>query len=423
MADEASVKAAILAAASENSFLLVKLSSTREAPGLLASHEKRAAALRDALLEQTEILEALKQDVDSKFRRHKRFRDSMAKRFVYCASNMAAKFEAKAVEEEREYFALLNAQSKAETRRLALQKDYEEAVKEQRSLEAAAQEHAETHAAVDALYDKLFSGPTPGFPEEDEKENRFHVARENTEAVKEAIRGARRARKILAVSQACIDRAQCRFQNADQKAVDSMFFMGDALSSLRQGNDYVNQAINSIRRIEENLAPPFLEIVAVKVEVDAYLAAAKTVLDAAFGRKKIASIAASSQKNLVKAKEALQKLAALIVQKEESSLGDLRETARRLEDSRQELEQFRKGIFEKVAGFGEAAPAYTECCDRMEIFSEVLEGTQQDDHRDGNGDVPAAKRVGENTSVTTGDEIADATSQSSEPIPLIRKQD
>lgn len=334
---------------------------------------------------------------------------------------MLAKFDAKAMKGEREYFDLLSIQSKAEKRRLALQQDYDEVIKGQEPLETAAKAHAETHARIDELYEKVFAGPTPGFPREDERENRFYVARGENEVTKEAIRGARRARKILAVSQAHVKRAQDRLRNADQKAIDSVFFLDDALISLRRGNENITYAINSTGRIEEHLAPPFLEMVAVKVEVDAHLKAAKITVDATFSRDKIVSTVASSQANLSKAEGALEKLVGLLKQREESSLEDIRGTARQVEDCRQELEQFRKGIFEKVAGFGEAAPAYTECCDRMEGFCEVPEEAEEAGH-DGERE-PRIEEVNANTSVPPDYENADASSQLSVEIPLRRKDD
>lgn len=51
---------------------------------------------------------------------------------------MLAKFDAKAMQEERDYFALLNTQSKAESRKLLLQKDHDEALKAREPLEKAA---------------------------------------------------------------------------------------------------------------------------------------------------------------------------------------------------------------------------------------------------------------------------------------------
>jgi hypothetical protein len=236
MVNEADVKAAILDSASENSTLLVKLSSTSEAPGLLAGHEKHLAALKDALSEHTGILEKLREDAVSKFKRHKKFRDSTTRRFIFRATNMPAKFDAKAMKEERHYFDLLNTQSKAEKRRLALQQAYDEAVKARKPLETAVKVHAETHARIDGLYEKLFAGPTPGFPTEDERENSFYIARGKNEATKEAIRAARRARIILAASQVHITGAQNSLRIADQQAVDSVFFLDGALILMRRGS-------------------------------------------------------------------------------------------------------------------------------------------------------------------------------------------
>jgi hypothetical protein len=419
----ADVKAAVLDSASENSALLVKLSSTSEAPAILAGHAKHVTYLEDALSEHTSLLEKLKEDVESKFKRHKKFRDSKTRRFIYRATNMLAKFDAKAMQEEREYFTLLNTQSKAEKRRLQLQQDHDEALKAQEPLEAAAKEHEQTHGKIDALYENLFAGPTPGFPREDERENRFYEARGKNETTKETIRSARRCIRILDVSRKHIERAKIHLRNANQQAIDSVFFLDEALISLRRANESVTYAINSTSRIEEHLAPPFLEMIATKVEVDTYLKASKINLDETKVREKIASSAASAQEALSKAEAALEKLAGLTKQKEQSSLEHIRITARHLEDTRQELMQIRQGIFEKVAGFGEAAPAYNECCDRTEGFCAIPEDANEEEHEDERATSPEQPSVSGSTAQVDENANADATSQLSVEAPVLRRKE
>lgn len=420
MANEADVKAAILDSASENSTLLIKLSSTSSAPSILAAHTTRVTHLKDELTSHTTVLEKLREDVDTKYKRHRKFRDSKTRRFVYRATNMLAKFDAKAMKGEREYFEVLGAQSKAEKRRKELQEAYDELLKAQEPLEAAAKVHGETHEKIDELYEKLFAGPTPGFPREDEREHRFYAARGKNEATKENIRDSRRALKILATSKAHVKRAQDHLRNADQQAVDSVFFLDEALVSLRRGNEYVTYAINSTNRIEGQLKPPFLEIVAVKLEVDQNLNAAKFNVDEAYSREKIISTVASAQTNLELAEAALEKLIALMKQREKTSLDEIRVTARQQEDTRQELLQTRQGIFEKVAGFGEAAPSYTECCDRMEGFCAVPEEPSEDEpegeRRTSHEETTA------NPSAPPEDDNVDATSQLSVEVTVGRKE-
>ena len=410
MANEADVKAAILNSASENSSLLVILSSTSTAPALLAGHTAHVTHLKDELTEHTAVLDNLKEDVETRFKRHKKFRDSTTRRFIYRATNMLAKFDAKAMKEEREYFAVLGTQSKAEKRRIELQRDYDEALKAQEPLETAAKQHEETHAKIDDLYEKLFSGPTPGFPREDTRENRFYSARGTNETTKETIRAARRVMKILAVSQAHVKRAQTCLRTADQQAVDSLFFLDEAFISLRRGNQYLTFAITSTSRIEAELKPPFLEMVAVKMEVDRNLNAAKINVDEAYSRERVISTIALAQISLLGAEQALEKLVTLTKERERRGLEEIRVTARQLEDTRQELQQTRQGIFEKVAGFGEAAPAYNECCDRASGFCVVPEDPHEEEP-EGEEEGPLEDATVNGPAAPPEYENADATSQ------------
>lgn len=323
---------------------------------------------------------------------------------------MLAKFDAKAMKEEREYFAVLGTQSKVEKRRQLLQQDYDEAVRAQVPLEKDAKEHEDTHGKIDTLYETLFAGPTPEFPREDEREHRFYAARGKNEATKETIRAARRALRILKASEANLKRAQISLRNADQQATDSIFFFDDALLSLRLGNQYIVYAINSTSRFDEHLTPLLLEMAAAKRELDACLNASKIGVDVAFSRNCIPTIVALAQDNLSATEVALEKLVGLTKQMEQTSLGDIRGTARQLEDTRQELQQVRQGIFEEVAGFGEAAPAYHECCDRTIGFCVIPEEVHEGDDDEGVVDIspPGGSSTG---SAPPGYENADAISQ------------
>jgi hypothetical protein len=76
----------------------------------------------------------------------------------------------------------------------------------------------------------------------------------------------------------------------------------------------------------------------------------------------------SGDRDLSEAEERLKRFVEAAKKQERNTLEEIKGTARRLEDSRQRLQQIRQGIFEEVAGFGEAAPAYHECCDRAESY-------------------------------------------------------
>jgi hypothetical protein len=83
-----------------------------------------------------------------------------------------------------------------------------------------------------------------------------------------------------------------------------------------------------------------------------------------------------------------------------------------------------------VAGFGEAAPAYTECCDRTEGFCEVSEEAEEEDNYT-ERDAPIEElvapvpdpEVNSTRAALPDHENAEVTSQLSVEISLRRKDD
>ena len=216
-------------------------------------------------------------------------------------------------------------------------------------------------------------GPTPGFAHEDEQENAFYATRAKNEATKERILVARRTIKLLNLAQTSLTRAQRSFETAKSQVEDSILFFDDAFQSLQSVDERITHALLTINRAEELLRPLSPQIVSTKQALIFLLSAAKISTETFYSRDSILSAVASAQGHLSEAESNLRELVEIIKQRERDALSDIRGTARQLEDTRQELQHVRQGIFEKVAGFGEAAPAYNECCDRAETYCTVPE--------------------------------------------------
>ena len=376
---------AILAAASENSDLLVRLSSTEEAPALLANQLKQVSKIQDELAEQDAHLEQLRKELDAQFRLHKKFRDSTARRLLYRATRMLPKFEALAMKEEQEYFTILNTRSKAEERRMLLQTGLNEAVKGQELLEAASEEHQHIHERVDTLYESLFSGPTPGFPHEDEREHGFYAARGNNDSTKARIVTAGHALRKLNQALRNIRRSQAYLETAYKEAGNSLLFFDDARFSLDSSNNHITYALSEFDGATDVLRPVPSDFASVKQSIITSLHKAITDPNALNWREGIQTAIANAEACLSEVESQLDGLIAFTKQRREHELAALKATARQLEDSRQALHQTRMGIFEQVAGFGEAAPAYTECCDRAESFCALPEEPREDGESEGLG--------------------------------------
>ncbi|KAE8444959.1 hypothetical protein EG329_014086 [Mollisiaceae sp. DMI_Dod_QoI] len=373
MASPDAIRNAVLDAASENSDLLNTLAKTSDAPSIYHAHLVHLDRLETSLAEQTTLLESLKVQTEIKFKSHKKFRDSVTKRWFFRATKMLAKFEARAMSEERDYFSALGTQSKAEERCHVLEAEVERAKVEKGELGKEAKKHGDTHAKIDGLYEKLFKGPTPGFGDEDEREIVFDRSKEGHEGVTEGIKRIRRAKNGLGVVKTYIGRAKGNLGYALTSAEESLFFFDQATYWTERGDRAIGFALEAVTKTDEHLLPLPREMSARHRALVVSLEAARIPDGERYPRDGMIATIESSQESLERAETVLEQLIEYTKEVEKAGLTKIKETARRLEDSRQELQQVRQGIFERVAGFGEAAPAYMECCDRADGFCAVPE--------------------------------------------------
>ena len=167
----ASTEAKIHDAAARNAELLAVLAETDHAvPDLLAQNrliedlqaQAREAAARVATLDSRRKKELAE---------HERYRDSVVRRFAWKVSGRQEKFAERAAKEEREYFASLQMEHQGKQMAAHLDEALAAAVGARGALQAAADRHTAAQQDLDRLYRGIFQGPSPGFPEEDARED------------------------------------------------------------------------------------------------------------------------------------------------------------------------------------------------------------------------------------------------------------
>lgn len=358
----------ILGCASENSAFLVKLALSEEAPGILAVHVKHTEILRNEVEAQREALGKLEHEIEVKAKLRRKYGDGSIRKYYYRATNMGPKWDAKAAKAQEEYFEVLAIKSKAEERRDVFRQDLDAAERAEPALLKEAQEHGKVHASIDGLYHSLFDGPTPGFDREDNLELRFYDARKAHEASKAKTLASRTGNRQLSSISIRATRADRLLQIADVQARDSFLFFDEAYFSVDKTNAEIDAALAALQRHTEAYSQDGL--VAIRKDLKRELEAIKSGKIAS-SRGPILSAITTAQAHLLKARTLFETLATLAKEWELSCRNTMNVTARSLEDTRQALLHTRMGIFEQVAGFGEAAPAYTECCDRADWSCEL----------------------------------------------------
>jgi DNA repair exonuclease SbcCD ATPase subunit len=162
--------AQIREASAKNTQLLRVLGDTDHAKPALEEQLRFIHDLDSELANLNRRIQALDNTRKLELKDHEKYRDSNVRRFMYKATGQKEKFSQKAEKEEREYFEVLQKEHQAKQIRENLQEQLDAAHKVRSELEPVVRQHDNAQQELDRLYHSIFSGPTPQFPQEDEKE-------------------------------------------------------------------------------------------------------------------------------------------------------------------------------------------------------------------------------------------------------------
>jgi hypothetical protein len=369
---ERRVRNAIQNAAQSNTNLLRELMETAEAMGQLQNAEvlltraKEALSLQDREVERTELRTGLYRI------RYTGRRDSILKRWWYNLTRMRAEFDEKVAQAEKAFHEALALQVQAEQRQLDLRHDVENVKQDHAVVENRANRHRTAHGELDKLYTSIFAGPTPGFPDEDELEDRHDALQTRFKLVKRELEGITRAVKEVDTAGVALDKTVAELERAEEEAQSAFYVSSYASVFLERASRFLSQGIRLTREITENLPKPLNRsvITSHRTMVEQMTLARRTIVAAIEsgypGRDEIGLAIDASKEATIRATDAHSDLSAILKSYEGTATRDVSNRSRHLEDARQALNAIRQSAFEVTVGFGAAAPAYHECCDRAE---------------------------------------------------------
>ncbi|PMD35773.1 hypothetical protein L207DRAFT_515537 [Hyaloscypha variabilis F] len=333
------------------------MSTVSEAHNDHAAHLTYINRIKESLNEQTSELKSLHEEVEARFKVHKSFCDCIAHRLFHRTAQAREEYEADSLKAEQNYFAALGAQSRAEARRAQLESDLEVAIRDREELERAVKEHDELRKEIDEMYERLFDGPTPGFPEEDAAEEAYKAAKEEHDITKERILKSRQALRLLHLAQERLPRAQKNLASAHKLGKEMWVFVDDTLISLRFGNKKLGEAATAVRDADiASLAP---EVLSRKETLIMQLETAMVHPEKLHSWEATVEAIGSAHNILCDVKRTLKQLIQDIKEEERDGLSEINRTAKQFEFTKEELWLARQAIFEKVAGFGQAPPCYS----------------------------------------------------------------
>ncbi len=345
----------LAAAASKNAELLRGLAETDWAPTSLKQVLAYVHDVQTQISQTDKLIAELNHKTNVELKDHEKYRDSRMRRFAYRMGGKTEKFEAKAEKEEREYFEAVQEEKKARDRRDMLVHQLEEANKNKAEFEIVAKRNAELQAELQALYNSIFAGATPEFPEEDRAEEAVRQAQAAYGQSQQWVKAEEQvawllsnANKTLQQSLAEIDEA-LSYSKMDAWGVGGGFAdMGErhALSKASSGVSQVEMWIEQARRIQPavgSLGP--MNIARGNMLGD-------VLFDSFFSDLRFHEKIRDSQAQLQRASQRL----ALERQNSSKRIAECNrnvdQAAARLENARKELQHMRQRAFEQVASSG-----------------------------------------------------------------------
>lgn len=346
-------------AAARNRELLDVLAQTDHALPALEQQQRYIADLQNELANLQKRLKELDGARRKELKEHESYRDSVMRRFAFKVSGKKEKFEQRAAKEEREYFDVLHQQHQATETQKSVEAMLAEARRVEQGMKQEVARHNQAQRDLDSLYDSIFKGPTPGFPEEDAREKeltetlqQYHDARSKAESEGKAV-------KILRDAQTSMRNASMAMQAALSYSTRDMWGGGtftdmlerNSLSQAEQRVVYARMLVDQARRFSPGVAQlPRASIAQGSLMSDVFFDSIFT--DMMF-HQQIEQSAAEVQRCAMVLDRELQ---AAANRQRELSTG-MESKVRRLEERRAALQNIREGLFDRL---GEAPPAYSE---------------------------------------------------------------
>ncbi|CEL04890.1 hypothetical protein ASPCAL06014 [Aspergillus calidoustus] len=220
--------------------ILAELSTLENASDTLRSHDAFLSDLQEHLANADRELAQIHKRTQVGRERHEKYRDSTMRRLVYRATGKRDQFEEKADEEMRSYYNALERENKIRAQRDMLEAQRREATEEKAGLEEACTRRVKLKAELDAMYERLFSGPTAEFPEEDEQEEAVKAAKSHHQTLSKNLNGHRKALQCLARAQVTTKEALLFVFEARKACERDMLGFGGTLADFRRANSLSN---------------------------------------------------------------------------------------------------------------------------------------------------------------------------------------
>ncbi|PVH93930.1 hypothetical protein DM02DRAFT_732817 [Periconia macrospinosa] len=243
----ASIQDRIQEASSRNATLLSKLHETDSSPSQLYQQIQYINELETQIHHTSTHCLELKKKTNIELQEHKKYSESTFRRFAHKASGRKERFAEKAAKEERDYFEAIQEQKSAEDKLSYLYHLKTEAETAKHQYEVDSQKHEQYQADLDALYNSIFSGHTPGFPEEDEREQESAAANQHIQELHRVLEHERHILFLLRQTSGKLSETRGHLESAHDLSNMDMFGGGSTASMMKR--NYLEKAESSLAQV------------------------------------------------------------------------------------------------------------------------------------------------------------------------------
>ena len=349
-----STRSKILEAASRNTAILNDLHALDSAPSQLYQQIQYLNDLNAQKAQLEKRVATQKRKTTKELNDHKKYSESTFRRFAHKASGRTERWTEKAAKEEKEYFEAIQEQKSAEDELAYVQQLVAEADAKKVEHESNSRRHDELQRELDALYNSIFAGYTPEFPEEDAREHAVDETNTRLQAVSQTLEKYRHTLDL--VKKACGRLLDCKrllMSAHDMSAMD--LFGGGTFASVAKRNalEQAHSCIQQVHMLGEQIRQmdPSIDVQALGA-VDIHIGSIWTdvVFDNVFTDMEMHERIKSAE---VQIDRALQRGAKLLKEqqgKEAEIVGEVNRVGVELRERRVELQWSREEAFRRVTG-------------------------------------------------------------------------
>jgi hypothetical protein len=206
----------IVVAAPGHDKLIRILSNTDYAPSALRESSARVSTLAYQVTEQQSLVSTLEARRLKEKTVHQKYRDSTVRRIVYNVSGRKDNFTDKVSREECQYLKTVEDHDDASRSLADLETQLAEAKEKHAGIEDVEAKRRSALQTLNELYDSIFAGPTPAFPEEDRAELAVAEAGHALEQQQTKLRKEKQALEVLELAGPVLNRLVANISDAIQ---------------------------------------------------------------------------------------------------------------------------------------------------------------------------------------------------------------